>query len=118
MADNRSPAVSMSEEIAKAKKLGASDAQAKKIAAERMADPKNVPGYNSEEYKKMKEWDKTAKSGDYYTSGKGPGNVQEDIQKYRGTQPNHHVTTGRNTTRTVGSLGGGNMPDEFMGQIK
>ena len=80
MADKKnSPAVSMAEEIAKAKKLGASDAQAKKIAEQRMADPKNVPGHGSEDYKKMKEWEKTAKSGDYYTMGKGPGNIHEEI---------------------------------------
>ena len=122
MGDKKSsPAISKGEEIAKAKKLGASDAQAKKIAAERMADPKNVPGYGTEEYKKMKEWSKTAKPGDYYTIGKGPGNVQEDIKKYRGSQANHHVTDSKNNTKPIkgGSLGGGSIGiGEFIEQIK
>lgn len=43
---------------------------------------------------------------------------QVAAQEAQGTQPNHHVTSGKNYSRTVGGMGGGNMPDEFLGQIK
>ena len=104
MVDKIRPAVSKGEEISIAKKLGASDKQAKEIAAKRMADPKAVPGANSEEDKKIKEWWKTAKPGDYYTSGKGPGNVQEDIKNLKGTQKDHAVTDNSNHTQTIGGM--------------
>lgn len=105
MADKIRPAISYKEEFEIAKKLGASDKQAKEIATKRMADPKAVPG-NPEENKKMKEWEKTAKPGDYYTYGKGPGNIKEDAAK-RGTQAGHHVTTSENHTKPVKSSGRG-----------
>lgn len=46
--------------------------------------------------------------------------TQAWYKKPSGTQANHHVTTGRNVTKPTGgaALGGGNMPDEFLGQIK
>ena len=46
--------------------------------------------------------------------------VDSNPSKPTGTQANHHVTTGKNVTKRVGggTLGGGNMPDEFLGQIK
>lgn len=127
MADKVRPAISRGEEINFAKKLGASDKQAKEIADKRMADPKAVPGAGSEEDKKMKEWWKTAKPGDYYTSGKGPGNIHEDAKAREksqaaprtdttiktpivnaggmalktpvGTQDGHAVTTSKNFTK-------------------
>ena len=75
------PALSMAEEVKAARKMGASESQAKSIAKKRMEDPKAFPG--AEELAKVKEWYKTAKPGESYTTGKGPS----------GTQPGHAVTS-------------------------
>ena len=67
------PAVSMAEEIAAAKKLGASDSQARAFAKARMSDPNAVPKVTKTATKAAPKKPSTSKMKPVPSRGRGSG---------------------------------------------